>query len=102
MINKITKTLGLIVLTGLSTLVDAQMNWAPAGPIYTAGRARNMIVDKNDPSGKTLYVGSTSSGIFKSTDGGSSWAPLDDQGTVRNISYMAQAPDGTIYAATGE
>lgn len=104
MSQKFTKALGLIALTGLSTLVDAQsnINWAPAGPIFTAGRSRNMIVDKNDPSGNTLYTGSASSGVFTSTNGGLSWDPLNDQGTVRNISYMAQGSDGTIYAATGE
>lgn len=102
MIQKLTKIIGLVALTGATTFLDAQMKWSPAGPVYTAGRARNMVVDKNDPSGNTLYVGSTSSGVFKSTNGGLTWAPLDDQGSVRNISYMAQSGDGTIYAATGE
>lgn len=102
MMQKFTKILSLIALTAMSNLLEAQMKWSPAGPVYTAGRARNMIVDKNDASNNTLYVGSTSSGIFKSTNGGVTWAPIDDQGSVRNISYMAQAPDGTIYAATGE
>ncbi|MES2678767.1 MAG: T9SS type A sorting domain-containing protein [Bacteroidota bacterium] len=104
MSQKFTKALGLIALTGLSTLVDAQsnINWSPAGPIFTAGRSRNMVVDKNDPTGKTLYTGSASSGVFTTTNGGISWLPLNDQGTVRNISYMAQGSDGTIYASTGE
>ncbi len=102
MIQKYTKILALVAITGMSSLVEAQQKWSPAGPIYTAGRARNMVVDKNDASGKTLFVGSTSSGVFKSIDGGVNWEPVDDQGSVRNISYMAQAPDGTIYAATGE
>lgn len=77
-------------------------NWSPAGPIYTAGRARNLIVDKNDASGATLYTGSSTSGIFKTTDEGHRWHPLDDQNPVQNISYLAQAHNGTIYAATGE
>lgn len=103
MVQRITKLIGILALTGLSGLIEAQtMNWSPAGPIYTAGRSRNMIVDKSDPTGNTMYVGSTSSGVFKTTDGGSNWAPLNDQGTVRNISYMAQAADNTIYVATGE
>lgn len=100
--QKVSKVVGLIALTGLSHFSNAQFNWSSAGPVYTAGRARNMIVDKNDPSGKTLYLGSSTSGIFKSTDGGANWAPLNDQGTIRNISYMAQGADGTIWATTGE
>src|SRR5437879_6195018 len=90
--KKLIKAYGIIAFTGLTTVADAQtLNWAPAGPIYNAGRARNIIVDKADPSGNTLFVGSTSSGVFKSTDGGANWAALDNQGDIRNISYMAQA-----------
>jgi hypothetical protein len=104
MSQNFTKILGFVALSALGTFAEAQtnINWAPAGPVYTAGRARNMIVDNTDPSRTRLYVGSASSGIFKSTDGGSNWAPINDQGSVRNISYLAQAKDGTIYAGTGE
>jgi hypothetical protein len=99
--DKLVKTLGVIAFAGLTAAADAQtFNWAPAGPIYTAGRVRNMIVDKNNSS--ILYVGSTSSGVFKSTDAGANWFPLNDQGTIRNISYMAQSVNGDIYAGTGE
>lgn len=102
MSQRINKVLGLIALTGLSGIINAQQpgDWGLAGPVYNAGRARNMIVDKSNS--QVLYVGSASSGIFKSTNGGSKWAPVDDQGTVRNISYLAQSFDGTIYAGTGE
>ncbi|HQQ94980.1 MAG TPA: T9SS type A sorting domain-containing protein [Bacteroidia bacterium] len=101
--TRLNRILGLLTLSALPVLSQAQnFNWSCAGPIYSAGRARNMVVDKVDVTGKTLYVGSTSSGIFKTTDGGSNWVPMDDQGSVRNISYMAQSFDGTIYAGTGE
>jgi hypothetical protein len=101
--EKFTKSFGVAILAGFCVVAEAQnLNWAPAGPVLTAGRIRNMVVDKADPSGNTLYVGSTSSGVFKSVDGGTNWYPLNDQGTVRNISYMAQGADGKIYAATGE
>lgn len=99
------RSLLLLFVVSFSSMGIAQSTdwtWSPAGPIYTAGRARNMIVDLLDPSGKTLYVGSASSGIFKSVDRGARWFPLDDQGSVKNISYLAQASDGTIYAGTGE
>src|SRR5688500_12778185 len=89
---------GLAVLAASQSF--AQFTWGPAGPIYTSGRARNMVVDRANSN--TLYVGSASGGIFKSTNGGASWVPLDDQGSVRNISYMSQATDGTIFVGTGE
>ena len=101
--KKTLKVFGLIVLTGLMSFVNAQnFDWSPAGPIYSAGRARNIIIDKTDLTGKTIYLGSASSGLFRTIDAGSNWAPLNDQGTVRNISYISQASDGTIYVATGE
>ena len=101
--KKTLKVFGLIVLTGLMSFVNAQnFDWSPAGPIYSAGRARNIIIDKTDLTGKTIYLGSASSGLFRTIDAGSNWAPLNDQGTVRNISYISQASDGAIYVATGE
>jgi hypothetical protein len=102
MTQRAAKVLGFLALSTFSGILNAQINWSPAGPIYTAGRARNMIVDKNNASGKTLYVGSTSSGVFKSTDGGVNWAPVNDQASIRNVSYMAQAADGAIWVGTGE
>jgi hypothetical protein len=101
MSQRITKVLGLIALSGLSSFVSAQpMSWAPAGPVYNAGRARNMIVDKINP--QVLYVGSASSGIFKSTNSGGNWFPVNDHSSVRNISYLSQSPDGSIWVGTGE
>src|ERR1044072_8773240 len=93
--QKAIKVSGVIALTLTCGLTEAQtINWAPAGAIYTAGRTRNMIVDKADPSGNTLLVGSVG-GIFISGNGGTSWQPLDDQGTVRSISYLTQASNKT-------
>lgn len=101
--KKVKKALGLIALTGLSGLMSAQsMNWSLAGPVYNAGRVRNILIDKLDATGNTIYAGSTSSGLFKTTDGGINWGPLNDQGTIRNISYMAQGSDGSIFVGTGE
>ncbi len=101
--NKLFKTCAVIAFASITTTIDAQIfNWSSAGPIYNAGRARNIIVDKSDPGGSILYVGSTSSGIFKSIDAGANWASLDNQGSVRNISYLAQANNADIFAGTGE
>ena len=91
----------ILLITSVSIFAQGpQLKWSQAGPIYTAGRARNMVVDKTNKS--TLYVGSVSSGIFKSTNGGSLWAPLNDQGKVRNISYLAQSANSTLWVGTGE
>lgn len=97
------KLLGALAITAvLGSELNAQTSysWSPAGPVLSAGRSRNMVVDRLNSN--VLYVGSVSSGIFKSTNAGGLWAPLNDQDTVRNISYLAQAADNTIYASTGE
>ncbi len=96
---KLTGAIALAVVLGGE--INAQTySWSPAGPVLSAGRSRNMVVDRLD--NKVLYVGSVSSGIFKSTNSGTTWLPVNDQDTVRNISYLAQSADGTIYASTGE
>ena len=101
--KKLVKAAIAVALVGVTSIVDAQtFNWSQAGPIYNAGRSRNMIVDKNDPTGNTLYVGSASSGVFMSTDGGINWSALALSNNKLNVSYIAQAIDGTIYVATGE
>lgn len=104
-LQRFTKALGLASLTFSGLLLNAQAptpkwDWTLAGPVYNAGRIRNMVVDNSNPS--KLYAGSTTSGIFVSINSGSKWAPVNDQEPVKNISYMAQATDGTLYVATGE
>ncbi len=101
--KKLVKAVAVVALAGLSGVVDAQpFNWSQAGPVYNAGRSRNMIVDKNDPSGNTLYVGSASSGVFYSNDGGVNWSAVTLAGNKLNVSYIAQAANNVIYVATGE
>lgn len=101
--KKIVKVAGVFALTCLSFFAEAQsINWAQAGPIYAAGRMRCMIIDKSDPTGNTMYVGSTTSGVFKSTNAGVNWTGLTSTVADRVVSYLAQANDNTIYVATGE
>ncbi len=99
--NKLLKAIAVVALTGLTGVIEAQ-SWSQAGPIYNAGRSRNMIVDKNDASGNTMYVGSASSGLFYTNDGGVNWSAVPLTNNQLNISYIAQAADGKIYVATGE
>lgn len=102
--QKFIKAISLLAFAGASLLAQAQtIDWGLAGPLYTAGRIRNVVVDNTDATGNTLWAGSAAGGVFKSVNGGAQWFPLNDQGKVKNISYMAQDPQGgTIYASTGE
>src|SRR5688500_2371034 len=52
----------------------------------------------------TYYVGAASGGIWKTTDGGTTWRPIFDRQPVASIGALAVTPSdsNTIWAGTGE
>ncbi len=79
-----------------------QLSWQSLGPVNYAGRLRSIVVDKNHPD--TIYVGSVSGGIWKTTNGGASWASTSDNAANLCIGTMVMDPTNSniIYAGTGE
>lgn len=94
----------LIALMSVSFAGFAQLglNWQEVGPDNVSGRTRVVIYDKTDATGKTIFAGSAGGGVFKSTNGGNTWVPVNDQSGVFNVSCMAQAADGSILVGMGE
>ncbi|MFT5725306.1 MAG: hypothetical protein ACI9JN_002430 [Bacteroidia bacterium] len=76
------------------------LSWSFAGPDNRGGRTRALLVDRND--NKTLFAGGVMGGLFKSTNKGASWYPINDQFEDMAISSICQTLDGTIYFGTGE
>jgi Bacterial Ig domain/Calx-beta domain/Domain of unknown function (DUF4214) len=76
--------------------------WQWLGPGNIGGRVRSIIIHPNDP--QTLWLGSVSGGIWKTTDGGASWQPLADFLTNLAVSSMVIDPTNpnVLYAGTGE
>ncbi len=76
--------------------------WTWIGPGNIGGRLRGVIIHPTNPS--IMWVGSASGGIWKTNNGGSSWAPLDDFMPTLSIGCMAIDPDNpdVLYAGTGE
>lgn len=84
--------------------------WEPLGPATLAttsynpgnGRVNVVAVDPQDPN--ALYVGTPSSGIWRSPDHGASWAPLFTDLPSMGVSGIAIDTTGTgiIYIATGD
>lgn len=69
--------------------------------INVSGRVTALAFGK-DPS--TIYLGSASGGLWRSTDGASSWKPLLDQQVslaVGGLAVVQGTPD-TVYVGTGE
>lgn len=76
--------------------------WSPAGPFNIPGRITCIDVHPTDPN--TIYAGSASGGVYKSTDLGGSWdIVFGDDGTY-SIGALAIDPnDGnTIWVGPGE
>jgi hypothetical protein len=78
------------------------LNWTSRGPDNVAGRTKSIIIDNRDATGKTLFAGSVSGGVWKSVTEGLTWTQVDGSGINLNVSCMAQAANGDIYAGTGE
>ena len=76
--------------------------WQWLGPGNIGGRVRSIIINPAEP--QTIWLGSVSGGIWKTTNGGASWAPLDD--FMANLAVSSMAIDLTnpsvLYAGTGE
>ena len=83
--------------------------WSPLGPqpilgLSTYGASAGRITALA-AKGLTVYAGAADGGVWKSTDGGSTWAPLTDSQATLAIGAMAvdwtTTPE-TVYAGTGE
>lgn len=71
-------------------------------PDQCSGRISAIVIDPTNAN--TIYIGSATGGVWKSTDGGSNWAPLMDnltEGSL-NIGTLAIDPNGVLYAGTGD
>lgn len=78
------------------------ISWTGAGPDNIGGRTRALAIDPTNHD--IMYAGCVSGGLWKTTDGGSSWAPLmDNLGTmIINCVAIDPANSSTLYAGTGE
>lgn len=74
---------------------------------FASGRIRSILVDANDPTGKTVFVGSVSGGLWKTTDitvASPTWTLVNDFLSNIAVAEIAQHPTSPniIYFATGE
>ncbi len=72
------------------------------GPAVMGGRLDDVAVDEDNPS--TFYLGAANSGVWKTTNNGTTWTPIfDDQG-VSSIGDIAIAPKHPeiLWVGTGE
>ena len=78
------------------------LSWNQLGPGNIGGRIRSIVLHPTDAN--IIYIGSVSGGVWKTTNGGTSWFPLKDN--MENLAVCSMVMDPTnpnvLYAGTGE
>ncbi|NND72290.1 MAG: T9SS type A sorting domain-containing protein [Rhodothermales bacterium] len=78
--------------------------WVRMGPFNLGGRTRALGVDVTDPD--VLLAGGVSGGIFRSTDGGTTWSQSFGAADLKSVTSISQdtrtGETTTWYAGTGE
>jgi len=74
------------------------------GPSNVPGRTRTILVLPGDPNQNTWLAGSATGGIWKTTNGGTTWTEKSADFPVYPISSLAMSASdaNTVYAGTGE
>ena len=80
------------------------LDWIERGPTNVAGRTRSIVVDPDDPTHRTWFVGTVGGGVWKTTNGGESWRELTAGLPNLATSNLVMAPSNpdVLYAGTGE
>lgn len=97
----------------LSNRNSSSSVWTQVGPVgnpningYTAfpGKGRINVVVEDPNNTQILYAGSAAGGIWKTVDGGSTWAPKSDNLAGLGVSDILIDPTNSsiIYMATGD
>ncbi len=79
-----------------------RFGWVERGPSNIGGRTRSLVIDPANPS--VMFAGSVGGGVWRSNNGGSSWAPIDDRLGNLAVCSLCLVPGTplTLYAGTGE
>ncbi len=79
-----------------------RLKWRNIGPANMMGRVTDVEGVPGRPN--LLYVGSASGGVWKTENGGTTWAPIFDDQPVASIGDLALEPGNpdVIYVGTGE
>ncbi len=70
------------------------------GPYNVGGRVTDVVADRNTPN--SAFAAVSGGGIWKTTDGGANWTNLWPDSNTQTMGAFAQAPNGDLWAGTGE
>src|SRR5690348_3498508 len=108
-----------VINAGAQQITVSSSNWTPVGPAptnstffsQTSGRVTALAIDPCDASGNTIYAGGAQGGLWKTTNGGTSWTAMTDSQLSLSSGSIAVDPEptdctgghtGAIYYGTGE
>ena len=95
---------GLVSSTDPWQLIGPQPSDWPSGFSFspTSGRVTALAVDPRNS--EVVYLGGAVGGVWKTTDGGTAWAPLTDTQASLSVGSIALDPSNpdTVYVGTGE
>ncbi|MBQ4820028.1 T9SS type A sorting domain-containing protein [Aquimarina sp. MMG016] len=81
-------------------------NYISRGPSNLGGRTRSLVIDRSDASSNTIIAGGVSSGVFRTTNGGTSWTKVSPNNQIHNATTIVQDPrsgsENVWYYGTGE
>ncbi|MFZ1267149.1 MAG: hypothetical protein WAU95_11845, partial [Anaerolineae bacterium] len=77
-------------------------SWTWLGPGNIGGRVRSIVISPANSA--LMWAGSVSGGIWRSTNGGVLWGPVDDFMANLAVSTLVMSPSNSsiMYAGTGE
>jgi len=104
-IKELLKATNLNSTAGLSKLAKTNVvNWTERGPGNVSGRTRSIVVDPDDITFNTWYVGSVGGGVWKTTDAGASWTNLTASlpNLATSVLVMSESNHDIMYLGTGE
>ena len=79
---------------------DIASMWKQLGPFNIGGRVTDVVADRFKANSSFAAV--AGGGIWKTEDGGENWTSIWPDENVQPMGAFAQAPDGTLWAGTGE
>ncbi|MBK8060172.1 MAG: glycosyl hydrolase [Gemmatimonadetes bacterium] len=88
--------------SAVDTTALARLTFRSIGPANMMGRSTD--VEGVAGNANLVYVGTAAGGVWKTTNGGTTWAPLFDKQPTLSIGDLALEPGNpdVIYAGTGE
>ncbi|MFB3854429.1 MAG: hypothetical protein ACE148_11470 [Vicinamibacterales bacterium] len=94
--------LSAVVALSVSAGLLAELQWRSVGPAIMGGRVDDLAVVQGNPD--AIYMATASGGLWKTTNGGTTWAPVFDNYGTTSIGAVAVAPSNPdiVWVGTGE